>query len=296
MCADARVTEVGEQHWQYSRAGLTSEYLTQSPLPAPFNILYYAFYKLPIWLIRKYRRSTLGEELLDNGFKYLPKQRILSSLRRAEQDAVRKFLEKREAESSQEATSMIESIGARLDKLAHDNTAKFEAMNQRFVSSFEQVLRKMDTMGSSSNETGGDDLSWAAPLDGVWHAPPAFTKADQGKSISFSPVTWPIMRQLQHVEKVSRGQADPNEDGYPAVKWNPAYSCHAPLSLVTLTDARGGATEERLISWQGEWSKDGNGGTFAKLLDARFTSSSLEECMSRAFSLAPRLSDPLPSP
>ena len=143
-------------------------------------------------------------------------------------------------------------------------------MNQRF----EQLLRKMDTMGSSPGDTagGGEDLSWAAPLDGVWHAPPAFTKKDAGKTISFSPLTWPLMRQLQHTEQVSRGLADANAAGFPTVKWNPAYGCPVPLSLVTLTDAAGGATEKRLVSWQGEWSKDGRGGTFAKLLDARCSS------------------------
>ena len=128
----ARVTAEGELRWQYSRAQLIREYLSQSPLPAPFNVLYYALYSLPRVVIKWYCEKMRGEEWLDDaGFKYIPPQRMLTSLRRAENDAVRKFLATRDEGASKEAATMMESMHTKVEKLGRDNTTKFEAMNQR---------------------------------------------------------------------------------------------------------------------------------------------------------------------
>jgi preprotein translocase subunit Sec61beta len=258
----ARVTAEGELNWQYARAGLIREYLTQSPLPAPFNVLYYVFYRIPMNLYRWHRKNSVGEKLLEAGFKYLPTQRMLASLRKAEQEAVRKLLDQREKEEALEATAMIEAMSARLEKMQRDSTTKFEAMNQRF----DELLRKVED--SSTKSVTKHDLSWAAPLDKVWHAPPAFTKADEQKLVTFSPVTWALMRELKHAEAVSRNMEDVGGTGTPLVQWDERFGCRVALSMVTLSDVRrGGVEETRLVCWQGEWSKDGKGGTFAKVFD-----------------------------
>lgn len=261
----ARVTAEGEVNWQYARAGLIREYLTQSPLPAPFNVLYYALYNIPMWFYRQYRQRTVGEEPLDAGFKYVPSLRALTALRRAEQDAVRKLLEQREEEQGHEAATMIEAMTAKIDKIGRDNTMKFEAMNQRFDQLMQQVANVED------KKLASDDMKWAAPLDKVWHAPPAFTKADVGKTIKFEPMTWAIMRHLWRNEIKSRGSdvkdSSDDVDASLEIRWDEAYGCHVALSLVTLSNSNGTEVEQRLVCWQGEWSKDGSGGTFAKIHD-----------------------------
>lgn len=229
------------------------------------------FYNTPINIYRWYRRIYFKEEVLEAGFKYIPKPRILTSLRRAEQDAVRKLLDRRETDGSREATAMIDSLNGKIDKIGRDNNTKFEALNQRF----DQLLRRVDTIGSNGADidVSAVNLSWASALDKVWHAPPAFTKADVGKTVTFSPLTWPLMHHLQQSEKELRGTAGEGgeELGYPSVEWDEQYAhgCHVALSLVTLSKP-GTSTaedEQRLVSWQGVWSVDGRGGTFAKVLD-----------------------------
>ncbi len=250
----ARVTAEGELRWKYARAQLIREYLTQSPLPAPFNILYYAFYSMPRAAYRAHRRYMYGEEAVAHtGFSFVPTQKILASLRRAELDAVRNFLQAQQDADRKEATSMAEATQNQLGALIQTNTLRFEAINQRI----DQVLRRISEvqMHGQKMDDGAlgteqlDDLSWSTPLDGQWYAPPAFTKSDVGSTVSFAPSTWEVQRLL----RLSEG------DGVRASAGQPA------LATATIA-SKDGRREERVLAWRGEWSgsADGHSG-FAKI-------------------------------
>lgn len=253
----ARVTAEGELRWKYARAQLIREYLTQSPLPAPLNIFYYLFYSMPRFLWRKYRIIYYHVKPLEiSGFTFMPTQKILASLRRAEQDAVRKFQSNRQQEDRREASFMAEATQAKLDKLTGENTLRFEAINQRI----DLVLRRITDVqqqGSKAPETDLeqylDDLSWSAPLDKIWHAPPAFTAADHGSTVVFSSHTWPLQKRLHRLTENALGgggqAADKLLEGRPA------------LATATITRPNG-SREERMLAWRGDWS--GETGGFAK--------------------------------
>ena len=123
--------------------------------------------------------------------------------------------------------------------------------------------------GLLNNDTGAivsKDLSWSAALDKVWYAMPAFTAQDVGSTVRFSDETWELMRLLNRSEMESDQMGDEREETT-RLGWDKKFGCEAKLTIVTFYKGSS-APVERLVSWQGEWSFDGIGGTFAKILDS----------------------------